>query len=670
MSGKFSIETTFKAKDEASAIVKKLEGNVGKFTSSTERQLRGVDRAMGKVHGGLMRIGAAAVAGSAIAGGAIAEIVKTGMEFEKTLVGAAAKFDPELKRGTKGFEELKAAAMDVGSRTEFSSTMAAEALKSLASAGFGTSQAIAALPGVVDLATASEVDLGAATDMATKSLGAFGLQTSDAAQLGKNLARVSDAMATAANKTNASMEGLFESIKEGAPVATQTGASLETFIAMASKLADAGIEGSQAGTTLKDMFLMLAAPVKKGADQLAALGVKTRGAHGNMRDMIDILGDLEKKTAKMGTAQKAMALQNVFGKIPIAGAMSLLKTGASDIGALRTELEGASGSTKKMAETMRDTVAGDLDKFKAAVDSVKISIFDMNEGPIRDVIKSTTEWALAHKDLIKTKVGEFVKGIADNLPLIVERLKQIGKAVAVFYALDAAVKVARLGVALYVGVVKAAGWATKAFGAEAVTTSVAVDGVAKAGKFAAMGESINGITSLLGKAGMSGAALSVGVAFGTWLDHQFGISTMISGWLAQVTGLNKEIDKAGGRSTHRELVPGESKVYDGRGMSQLANGDIVDSHGKLVDKTSKISATPIAVNPSGAFGGVFDTSGVEPGGMLVPENESSVVSPQDRSTTHTTQAELVIRDETGRAEITKGPKGGGLTLKLKPSGAF
>jgi TP901 family phage tail tape measure protein len=390
MSGKFTLEAIFKARDDLSAVVGRVHGNLSKLTRAAAPGLEKLNRVNDRIAGGLLKVGAVGVAAGAALGAGMFDAVQAGADFEHTLVGAAAKFDPAIRRGSAAFAELKKAAFDVGGASEFGASKAAMALDSLAAAGMKPRQAISLLPGVIDFATASSTDLAEAADIATKSLGAFNLVTEDAAKLTQNLDRVSDTMAMTANITNANMGALFESIKEGGPIATTAGQSVETFLALAGQLANVGIEGSNAGTTLKNTMLTLAAPTKEAAGQLAALGIKTRDAKGNMLDALVILSDLEKKTAKMGTAKKAQTLEAIFGKIPLAGVSGLLSGGIGKVMELRTQLNAAGGSVKKVASIMRDDGKGAMDKLGAAAEAAKLAVAGVIGGPAEAFIKRIT----------------------------------------------------------------------------------------------------------------------------------------------------------------------------------------------------------------------------------------------------------------------------------------
>jgi TP901 family phage tail tape measure protein len=435
MAGRFSVEAVFKAIDRVSAPVSRMQNRVGKMTRSIRNGLHRVNKSMDNFRDGMKRGAIATVAALALTTGAMADVINTGMEFEQTLVNAAAKFPGEVRKGTPAFKKLEEAARKTGATTEFSASQAASALNFLAMAGFNAEASVAALPGVVDLATAAQVDLATATDVASDSLGAFGLMTKDTVQLGKNLARVNDVIARTTTSANTTVEALFETIKDGAPVATAAGASIETFAALAGELANAGIKGSKAGTTLKNMFLSLSAPTAGASKILKRLGVQTQDAHGNMRDITDVLGDLNKSLKGLGSAERSGVLEGIFGKIPIAGVNVLLQSGSKRLKDYRSHLEGASGASSKMAAVMRNTFKGSWLSLQSAIEGVKISIFAMNEGPLKEVVDRMTAWVRTNKELIATKIGGFLKLLIDNFSNIVKWGKRIGIAVGIFISL-------------------------------------------------------------------------------------------------------------------------------------------------------------------------------------------------------------------------------------------
>lgn len=574
MAGRFSVEAVFKAIDRVTAPVKRMQNRVGKFTRGMSRGFHKLNRTVGKFAGGIKKAGIATVAALALSGAALADVITTGAEFEQTLVSAAAKFPGEIRKGTESFQQLEAAARKTGKTTEFTATQSANALNFLAMAGFNAEQSIAALPGVVDLATAAGVDLATATDVASDSLGAFGLATKNAVQLGKNLARVNDVIAKTTTSANTTVETLFETIKDGGPVATSAGASIETFAALAGELANAGIKGTRAGTTLKNMFLKLAAPGSKGAKILKRLGVATQDSKGDMIDIVDILGDLNKSLDGLGTAERAGVLEGIFGKIPIAGVNVLLKSGTQRLKEYRKELEGASGASSTMATVMRDTLQGRLNSLNSAIEGVKISIFAMTSGPLSDTVDKMTEWVRANEAVIASGIAEFITMLIQNLPIIGSALVDIGTGVAAVIALSIALK----AVAVILTIINLL-----------VAANPIVLGIMAA--VVAVGLLIVAFTSV-----------------GDW------IKSIGSG----IAGLFSGVSKLGG-------------------VFGLGDNDETDQ--------AKAGAT---------------------GPQMISPQERIASSVEEQRTTST--AEVTIKDETGRAEVTSGKLGGGLSLQ--PSGAF
>jgi TP901 family phage tail tape measure protein len=436
MAGRFSVETIFKAVDKLTAPVSRMQNSIGKFTRSASDGLGRLNRRFSKVSDGIKKVGRNMLIGAAVIGGAMISVVATGAQFEQSIVNASAKFPEGVKRGTDAFKALEDAARKTGSTTEFTASQSAEALNFLAMAGFNAENAIAALPGVVDLATASTLDLGRATDIASDTLGAFNLMSEDSAQLGKNLQRVNDVIAKTATSANTSVEELFEAISQAGPVAVTAGASLETFAALVGTLGSSSIKGGRAGTTLKNVFLSLAAPGTEAAKILKKLKVETRDADGNLLDIVDTLGSLNTSLDGLGTGARSEVLEGLFGKIPIAGVNVLLAAGTEQLKTYRRAIEGADGANRVMAETMRDTVQGRLNGLKSAIEGVSVSLFSMNNEHMSKAIDGLTELVRVNEEVVASTISEFLLKIVNNFELIVTRIKQIAIGLAVFYALN------------------------------------------------------------------------------------------------------------------------------------------------------------------------------------------------------------------------------------------
>lgn len=420
MAGKYSVDWAFKAVDRISGPLTRMGRKVESFANRAERDLEGLSKATEGLRGGLAKAGAVVAAGAAATGAALVNIIGVGAEFEATMMSAVAKFPGEIQRGTEAFNALSAAAEEVGATTEFDAQQAAGALNVYAAAGFSAEQAIASLAGAGELATVSGLTLDEAASTAADSLSALGLATSDPIKQAENLTRVNDVLAKTSSMVNTSVTDMAEAIKNGGNITVKSGQSVETFGAMVAAMAQANIKGAEAGIAIRNVMLRLQNPAAKGARVLSRLGVKVRDADGNMRDMVDIVGDLAKATDGLGGAERTEALGQVFGAETIGPAIALLDSGAAGLEQFRSSLEGANGAAATMATTMRDTTKGDIDGFSSAIDGVKTAIFGVISEPLRDLLKMLTEWVGANREVIASGIKKFLEDFMEALPDIVK----------------------------------------------------------------------------------------------------------------------------------------------------------------------------------------------------------------------------------------------------------
>lgn len=440
MAGRFSVEAVFKAVDRVTRPVSRMQNRVGKFTRGMNRNFHKLNRNVDKFSAGMRRAGFAIVASLALTSAAMADVIMTGADFEQTMVSAAAKFPGEIRKGSDAFALLEDAARKAGATTEFTASQAADGLNFLAMAGFNAEQSVAALPGVIDLATASGIDLATASDIATDSLGAFGLATKDATQLGINLARVNDVMARTTTSANTTMEDLFETVKKGGATATGAGMQIEEFAAMAGIMANSGLKASEAGSVMKNMILKLSAPTPAATKLLKRFNIATQDSEGNLLNMTDVLGDMSNKLKDLGTAQRGAVLDTIFGKRAIVGVQLLMQEGSSAIKDYTEQLKGATGASSTMANVMRDTLSGRLKTLNSAIESVKITMFTMTSGPLTEVVDKMTEWVRANEAVIATNLGNFLLGILNNFDKIISAIGSIAKGIGAFIALSVALK--------------------------------------------------------------------------------------------------------------------------------------------------------------------------------------------------------------------------------------
>ena len=289
--------------------------------------------------------------------------VRTAMKFEQAMaqVGAVSRASAE------DMERLTKTARTLGATTNWSASQAAEGMQFLAMAGFSTEQTIAAMPGMLDLASAGAIELGSAADIASNILSGFNMQAEQMGYLG-------DVLTNAFTSSNTSLSMLGDTMKYVAPVANATGVSLEQTAAMAAKLGDAGIQGSQAGTALRAVISRLASPAGEAATLLEQLGVATVDANGNLREVPDILADLSRSMDGFGTAARADITKTIFGMEAASAATILL--GEAGSGSLQTYAEGLKevGSAARVAAQQNATTTGQFKRLGSAMESISITI--------------------------------------------------------------------------------------------------------------------------------------------------------------------------------------------------------------------------------------------------------------------------------------------------------
>ena len=357
--------------------------------------------------------------------GAGAAIIKTSSDFQagmnkvQALTGATGK----------SLNDLRKMARNLGRETKFSATESADAMSFLAQAGFKTNEILSATPGILNLAAASNTDLARSADIASNIMGAFNLNASESG-------RVADVLAKTTASSNTNMEQLAEAMKDAGPVAFKFGASIEQTSALIGRLGDSGIQGSKAGTTLKNMFLKLAAPSAGTKKILTALGVNAVDPlTKKLKPMTEILKELNKGFRDKGLtdAQKLGVLDKIFGKRAIAGAGVLLEavekidplTGkASDsVSGLTENLNNAAGASKKMADIMLQGLPGAITRLKSSTEDMLLSFgfkggfAGLAERVIEKLIKLTNWISSFDKSTIKI-VGTIAALLAVVGPLI------------------------------------------------------------------------------------------------------------------------------------------------------------------------------------------------------------------------------------------------------------
>lgn len=313
--------------------------------------------------------------------------VEMGSSFEASMSQVAATMGittEEIANGSKAYQQLSDAAKACGESTKYSATEAGEALNYLALAGYDAEKAAATLPKVLDLAAAGGMSLATASDLVTDSMAALGMETDE-------LQNYIDEMAKASQKSNTSVQQLGEATLVCAGAVNSAGVDLETMNAALGVLANNGIKGAEGGTHLRNVLLSLAAPTTTAQIALNALGVETADSSGNLRQLDDILIDLNAALADMGTADKTRYIKNIFNKTDIAAVNALLKGTNGEFDALKNEISNCAGAAANMAETMNDNLKGKVTILQSTLEALGISAYEVFDDDLKKGVEHATE---------------------------------------------------------------------------------------------------------------------------------------------------------------------------------------------------------------------------------------------------------------------------------------
>ena len=322
----------------------------------------------------------------------VGNVIELGQNFTSTMSEVSA-----ISGATgEDFEKLEACAREYGATTVFSTSNAAEALKYMSLAGWDADQSTSALGGVLNLAAASGMELGAASDMVTDYLSAFAMEAGDAAYF-------ADLLSYAQSHSNTTAEALGEAYKNCAANLNAAGQDIETVTSLLEGMANQGYKGSEAGTAMAAIMRDITNGMKDGAIKIGETSVAVMDAQGNFRDLTDILTEVEAATNGMGDAERAVALSSTFTADSTKGLNLILNEGMDNIAGYEEELRGASGSAEEMANIMNDNLSGDVAAMNSAFEELGLKIYDALESKLRAGVQFITngvipaiEWLGGH----------------------------------------------------------------------------------------------------------------------------------------------------------------------------------------------------------------------------------------------------------------------------------
>lgn len=328
-----------------------------------------------------LKVATAAITGTATAlAGAATAAAKTGADFESQMSRVKA-----ISGATgEDFEKLRDQAIQLGADTSFSASSAAEGMENLAAAGFEVNEITEAMPGLLALAAASGEDLAVSSDIAASAIRGFGLDAEDAAH-------VADVLAANANKTNSSVSETGEALKYIAPLAQAAGIEFEETAAAIGIMANAGIQGSQAGTTLRSALSRLSKPTSDMQEVMDELGISFYDSEGKMKSLSEQVGMLRKATEGMTDEQRNNYLVTLYGQEALSGMLALINAGEGSLQELTSAYENSDGAAQAAADTMQDNLAGAMEQLGGSAETLGIVFYDSVSDNLKAAAESATD---------------------------------------------------------------------------------------------------------------------------------------------------------------------------------------------------------------------------------------------------------------------------------------
>lgn len=387
-----------KVKDTAK---ESADGAKKSWEESNQSTVASTESATSKM-AGLIKKSAAVIGVASVA--ATKKTIDVGKSFE------AGMSEVQAISGASGkdLEKLSAKAKQMGATTKFSATESATALKYMAMAGWKTNQMVSGLSGVMNLAAASGEDLGTVSDIVTDSMTAFGLKAKDSGHFADVLAK-----ASSSSNTNVAMMG--ETFKYVAPLAGSMKYSIEDTATAIGLMANAGIKGSQAGTSLRSIITRLVKPPKDAATALNALGISTTKADGSMKPLRETMAELREKFSGLTESQKASYASSIAGQEAMSGLLAIVNASDSDFNKLQKAIDNSSGAAKKQADVMNNNLQGALYDLGSAAESVGIGIYEDIKTPLTKAVGvGTAQLRILSNKLKKGGIKEIVPKEAIN----------------------------------------------------------------------------------------------------------------------------------------------------------------------------------------------------------------------------------------------------------------
>lgn len=390
-------------------------------TNNSMQTISQVGESFQAVGGKITAAGQALMPLSLAAAGVGAAAIKITADFDEAMSKVSAI------SGATGddFDKLRAKAREMGAETKFSATESAQAFTYMAMAGWDTEKMLNGISGVMSLAAADGLDLATTSDIVTDAMTAFGLKAEESGHF-------ADVLAKGSSSANTNVSMLGESFKYVAPLAGTLGYSVEDTTVALGLMANAGIKGSQAGTSLKTALANLTKPTAKMRTVMDEYNISIANSDGSMKSLSEVMDMLRTNLGGLGAAQQAAAATTLFGKEAMAGMLTIINASEEDYKNLTEAIANADGTAKKMADTMQQNLNGQLTILKSGLEEAAISIGDALMPLIQGLMAAVQGWVTWFNNLNDTTksmiaiIGLLVAALAPLLVVIGTLITSIG----------------------------------------------------------------------------------------------------------------------------------------------------------------------------------------------------------------------------------------------------
>lgn len=372
--------------------------------------------------------------GTVIAGAfAVGKVV----DFGKQVMTSTADFSDSMLKvqalsGATGkeLEDLTALAKDMGRTTSFSAKDSADALGYMALAGWDTKAMTEALGPVLSLASAGQLELATASDIVTDTMSMFSMEA-DRAGI------ASDVFAKVQASTNTSVEQLGEAMKYAGATANAFGLDIQQTSALLGIMADNGIKGSMAGTSLKSILARLSAPTKEVYNGFEALNVSLLDSEGNMKDLGTLLPEIKDAMSGLTEAQQVQVAKQIAGAEAMSGFLAIVGESTDKLPELTGALYDAGGFAQTTADTMESGLGGAIRGLQSAWEGLILDIGAEVEVPLTNAIKNLSEIVNNLLPMLKefwSKYGDVVLALATSIATFTAVVK-VGKTLTTTFTL-------------------------------------------------------------------------------------------------------------------------------------------------------------------------------------------------------------------------------------------